>query len=382
MWSSWASRRCSRSFRACRCSPAATTRGLRCCTCCASRCWRAGGWTTCVRRGVSRRVLRARGRGAGLPGRSTRCCAAARHGTAGRRLRGHVRVRATPGPATMRPWAASCAARRRCSGSVVAGPRSCCWRSRRRRGWRSARCVLVAADLAWAGMGYNPAIDRAVAVQPATRRDPRSCNAPRRSASSRSATSRRTRSRWTTRSPEARGYDLPVEERFDRLWRTQALARVPVAGRAAAGVHPAVAAQGRRRRGCAACPSSASATCCSPRPTRSCRAEGLRLVYDRPGRADLRATTPRCRGRSSWARSGASTTRYAAITAGDFDALDERRRRVGRDRGVARARRAGPDPPHRERPPGRSRSAPTRPGCSSSPTRGRRAGTPSWAARS
>jgi hypothetical protein len=92
--------------------------------------------------------------------------------------------------------------------------------------WRKPAFALVVvfADLAWAGVGYNPAIDRALASQPET---------PALRALDRDG-------RFVTvgdlaenaipmdyRRPEARGYDLPVEKRFDRLWRTKIAPEFP-----------------------------------------------------------------------------------------------------------------------------------------------------------
>jgi hypothetical protein len=78
--------------------------------------------------------------------------------------------------------------------------------------------VVVAADLAWAGVGYNPAIERSLAIQPTT---------PAIQALQRVAPARFVSTGDIPENaipmdydiPEARGYDLPVEERFDRLWR-------------------------------------------------------------------------------------------------------------------------------------------------------------------
>ena len=80
--------------------------------------------------------------------------------------------------------------------------------------------LLVAIDLFHAGMGYNPAIDREYAGQPAT-------EAIRQ-------LERRQPARFVSMEPipqtvipfkfglyEARGYDLPIMRRFDRLWRSQ-----------------------------------------------------------------------------------------------------------------------------------------------------------------
>jgi hypothetical protein len=80
--------------------------------------------------------------------------------------------------------------------------------------------VVVAADLAWAGVGYNPAIDRAAAIQPVTpaiRELQRA--APARFVSVGDITENTIAMDYKI--PEARGYDLPVEERFDRLWRSK-----------------------------------------------------------------------------------------------------------------------------------------------------------------
>ncbi len=119
-----------------------------------------------------------------------------------------------------------------------------------------APLVLVAADLAWAGVGYNPAIDRAVAEQPVTG----AIRELQRAAPQRFVTLgdlAQNAIPMDYELPEARGYDLPVEERFDTALALQALARVPLPGRPAAGVHPADAAEGRP--GPAALPVASSA---------------------------------------------------------------------------------------------------------------------------
>jgi hypothetical protein len=80
--------------------------------------------------------------------------------------------------------------------------------------------LLVAIDLFHAGMGYNPAIDRDIAEQPAT--------------GSIRELERRKPARFVSMEPipqsaipfkfglyEGRGYDLPIMRRFDRLWRGQ-----------------------------------------------------------------------------------------------------------------------------------------------------------------
>jgi hypothetical protein len=80
--------------------------------------------------------------------------------------------------------------------------------------------VLVAVDLAWVGVGYNPAIDRAIAVQPATG----AIRELQRAAPERFVTVgdlAQNAIPMDYKIPEARGYDLPVEERFDKLWRSK-----------------------------------------------------------------------------------------------------------------------------------------------------------------
>jgi hypothetical protein len=103
---------------------------------------------------------------------------------------------------------------------VVAGVASAVLAVLRRRWLAVGALVLVAADLAWAGVGYNPAIDRAVAQQPSTgaiRELQRA--APERFVSVGNITENAIPMDYEI--PEARGYDLPVEERFDRLWRAK-----------------------------------------------------------------------------------------------------------------------------------------------------------------
>jgi hypothetical protein len=80
--------------------------------------------------------------------------------------------------------------------------------------------VLVAADLAWAGVGYNPAIDRALASQPSTG----AIRELQRAAPQRFVTLgdlAQNAIPMDHKIPEARGYDLPVEKRFDTLWRAK-----------------------------------------------------------------------------------------------------------------------------------------------------------------
>jgi Bacterial membrane protein YfhO len=81
--------------------------------------------------------------------------------------------------------------------------------------------ALVVVDLFRAGMGYNPAIDKRFATQPATPavdylRD-------RRPARFVTATADVSQNVIPFRYDlyEARGYDLPVVRRFDRLWRRE-----------------------------------------------------------------------------------------------------------------------------------------------------------------
>jgi hypothetical protein len=84
----------------------------------------------------------------------------------------------------------------------------------------AAAVALVALDLARAGMGYNPAIDRDVATRPAT---PAIRMLARASPARFVATGDipQTTIPMTFGLYEARGYDLPVEQRFDHLWRTR-----------------------------------------------------------------------------------------------------------------------------------------------------------------
>ena len=179
-----------------------------------------------------------------------------------------------------------------------------------------------------------------------------------------SGTSPRTRSRWTTRSP--------------RRAATTCRSRSASTGCGAPSSRPS------SRRRSARCPRS-SRSCCprstperlrclslprrQPRApaadaTRRCACRGCGWSIAGPD-ARSTPTTPRCRGRSSWAASGGrvGTTRYAEITARGFDAAPRGDRR---GRHAERARPGSPAPArilaHRERPPASSRCAPTGPG--------------------
>jgi hypothetical protein len=79
--------------------------------------------------------------------------------------------------------------------------------------------VLVAADLFRAGMGYNPAIERRWAEVPATPtiRELRAEIAGARFVSTSEIPQNVIPMRFGP--DEARGYDLPILQRFDRLWR-------------------------------------------------------------------------------------------------------------------------------------------------------------------
>ena len=89
--------------------------------------------------------------------------------------------------------------------------------------------ALLALDLFRAGMGYNPAIDADHATQPATGairylRERR----PRRFVT----TAQRVPAPWNVVAMrfglhEARGYDLPVERRYDALWRREVSPEFP-----------------------------------------------------------------------------------------------------------------------------------------------------------
>jgi hypothetical protein len=103
---------------------------------------------------------------------------------------------------------------------VVAGVSLAVLALLRRRRLAVGALVLVAADLAWAGVGYNPAIERSLATQPPTgaiRELQRA--APERFVSVGNIAENAIPMDYKI--PEARGYDLPVEERFDRLWRSK-----------------------------------------------------------------------------------------------------------------------------------------------------------------
>ncbi|MDA0159603.1 hypothetical protein OM076_04955 [Solirubrobacter ginsenosidimutans] len=103
---------------------------------------------------------------------------------------------------------------------VVAGVSLAVLALLRRRWLAVGALVLVAADLAWAGVGYNPAIERSLAAQPSTGaiRELQAA-APARFVSVGNITENAIPMDYKI--PEARGYDLPVEERFDRLWRSK-----------------------------------------------------------------------------------------------------------------------------------------------------------------
>jgi Bacterial membrane protein YfhO len=94
-------------------------------------------------------------------------------------------------------------------------------RAPRRTGLLAGAAVALAAlDLARAGMGYNPAIERADAVQPMTPAIRMLARAsPARFVSTGDIPQDATPMNFGLF--EARGYDLPVEERYDHLWRSQ-----------------------------------------------------------------------------------------------------------------------------------------------------------------
>jgi hypothetical protein len=80
--------------------------------------------------------------------------------------------------------------------------------------------TLVCVDLFHAGMGYNPAIDRDVAAQPATR----AIRLLEREKPSRFVSMEHIPQNVIPMQfglYEARGYDLPIMRRYDRLWRRE-----------------------------------------------------------------------------------------------------------------------------------------------------------------
>ena len=82
----------------------------------------------------------------------------------------------------------------------------------------AAACVLVVVDLAHAGLGYNPSIKREHAEQPATGAIRHlQTRRPGRFVSVGDIPQDAIPLRF--RLEEARGYDLPIERRFDTLWR-------------------------------------------------------------------------------------------------------------------------------------------------------------------
>jgi hypothetical protein len=94
-------------------------------------------------------------------------------------------------------------------------------RSPRRGALLAGAAVAIAAlDLARAGIGYNPAIERADAVQPATPAIRMLARAsPARFVSTGDIPQNAIPMNFGLF--EARGYDLPVEQRYDRFWRSQ-----------------------------------------------------------------------------------------------------------------------------------------------------------------
>ena len=292
---------------------------------------------------------------------------------AGGCARGRVRVRPRAALCRSGPSAGSCAARRRCSG------------------WRSRAGVLLlaffAAPLArgrGAGAGRGRPGLGGHRLQPGDRpRRRRAAGDAARSASC----SARPRQRFVSigditaeRDPDGlrdpRGARLrPAgREALRPALALEALARVPLAGRPAAGLHPARAAEGRRGPPALPVVPRRAAASCSRATDPPLRTAGLRVVYDRP---DARiyandAALPRAFVVGAQRRVDDA---YAEITSAAFDRARGRDRRVGLSEGEPRARRARPDPPHRERPPGRRDRARAARACSCSASRGRRAGT-------
>jgi len=189
----------------------------------------------------------------------------------------------------------------------------------RRRRLAVGALLLVAADLAWVGVGYNPAIDRAVAVQPVTG----AIRELQRTAPERFVTVgdlSQNAIPMDYKIPEARGYDLPVEERFDKLWRSKLSPEFP----SQVGPLPAFIPltlpkvdDARLRWLSFLGVSHVLQSATDP----ILPAEGLRIVYDHP---DARiyandAALPRAFVVGAQRRVDDA---YAAITADDFDALE------------------------------------------------------------
>lgn len=102
---------------------------------------------------------------------------------------------------------------------VVAGAGVAVLAFARRRWFAGLAVAVVAADLAWAGVGYNPAIPREHAIQPETAAIRALDVAPARFVSTNDIAQNAIPLDYHL--PEARGYDLPVDKRFDRFWRAK-----------------------------------------------------------------------------------------------------------------------------------------------------------------
>ena len=280
----WACRRSSRSSRTCRSSAAVTTRGWR--SLAPALPGAAGGLGAGRPAGAPAARPRA-GRRRGLlraPGRSTPSCAAARRwDLVGQALQPRSASRTPPADEVGHPrgaavceWALPAAAGVALLAlSCFAGPAA---------GWRwRASGARRRPDLARAGMGYNPAIDRATSRCSPTR--PRS-----------GLRARRPRSAFVAdrRHPAERDPDGPRTS--PRRAATTCRSRAASTGSGAATLspefatqsgplpagHPAVAAEGRRQAPAAAQPARDAVRDAAARATPLLHVRGLRLVHDGP----------------------------------------------------------------------------------------------------
>ena len=180
---------------------------------------------------------------------------------------------------------------------------------------------------------------------------------------------------------EPRGYDLPVERRYDRLWRRYLSPEFADAVGPVSAGHPAVAAEGRPDAPAAARPARDPLRHAAADATRRCTCPGLRLVHDGPDARLYRsaATQPRAAvvGAQDVVGSGDAALdgdRGAGLRARGATVVTEKPV-AGLPPGAAAPGRLGADRARRRsRPPRRRRRRAARRGCSSSPTHGIPAG--------
>ena len=275
---------------------AATTRAWSCSTCWPSRCSPAGGWTTCSRAAGS-----ARGAARCWPSpRACSCCRSPTSSCAARTSLDALAGRAARGLGVRRDPPASEAwpALRRSS----AAPGCCVWVGvGARRAGDHGRGAAAPAPPAAARRRSPPRRSLLRRARPRPRRHglqpgdrprrgdrgpprPRSgCSSGRsRRASSPPETSRRTTIPMTFGLYDARGYDLPVEQRFDRLWRTELSPEFPSQVGELPIRHPALAPEGHRGPAAGAAPAWACTAVMQPTTDPELHVPGLALVHPGP----------------------------------------------------------------------------------------------------